>query len=61
MRVGKLIELLKEFPETANARAYEGEVCGIVIDDSAGTMAVINAHEGEDMYDRDYIEDTRRE
>ena len=61
MKVGKLITLLTEFPMTANARAYEGEVCGIVIEDDAGTMAVINAHEAEDMHSgRDFIEDIRR-
>ena len=60
MKIERLIELLEEFPATANARACEGEVCGIVIEDQAGVMAIINAHECEDMYDRDYIEDTRR-
>ena len=31
MRIKKLIERLKEFPEDAYAYAYEGEIVGIVI------------------------------
>lgn len=63
MKVIRLIELLEQFPISANARAYEGEVCGIVIEDDFGTMAVINAHEAEGMIglnNRDFIEDIRR-
>ncbi len=53
MRVDQLIEELKKFPPDANARAYEGEVCGIIIESGSGRtgdykeLAVIPAHESE--------------
>lgn len=54
MRVDNLIEELKKYPPDANARAYEGEVCGIIIEamPDAGKkygkqIGLIEAHESE--------------
>ena len=49
MRVDQLIAELSKFPSDFNARAYEGEVCGIIIeDDNVDSVAVIEAHETDD-------------
>jgi len=54
VRVSKLIKELQKYPMDANARAYEGEVCGIIVenhvdwDDDYEMLGVIDAHESED-------------
>ena len=53
MKVSKLIEELQKYPPDANARAYEGEVCGIIIEavepgrPFGKELGVIFAHESE--------------
>ena len=49
MRVSKLIEELQKYPPDANARAYEGEVCGVIVEASkfGALLGVIVAHESE--------------
>ena len=57
MRVDKLIEELMAYPTDGNARAYEGEVCGIIIErgrycnDAYEELGVIFAHESEPYND----------
>ena len=50
MRVDRLIEILQRFPGDWNARAYEGEKCGIIVEESDDWDAagcVIFAHASE--------------
>ena len=51
IQVGKLIEMLKEYPPDALCYAYEGEIIGLVIAKDknyfGNCIGVIHAHEGE--------------
>ena len=56
MKVKQLIKELKKYPPNANARAYEGEVCGIIIEskkdffsDDYEYLGCIEAHESENV------------
>jgi hypothetical protein len=51
MKVSQLIEELKKYPADANAYAYEGEVCGVVIVDRHKRfkeLGVIEANESDE-------------
>ena len=59
MNVGRLKKILEQFPDDANARAYEGEVCGLIIEEAGEgftpIIAVIYAHESEDEESPDFV------
>ena len=49
MKISELIRILQGYNPDFNARAYEGEDCGIVIEtDSSEHVTVIPAHESDE-------------